>query len=280
MSAVIDTLITRNGVICSEPEKTQRPRFEVSVAETQSEVLESQRLRYEIFAGELGAEIDGDIDCDEYDPWCRHLLVRETATGRLVACTRMLADTDAPNAGGFYSSGEFDLAMLDALPGRVMEIGRTCVHGDYRNGAVIATLWQGIASHVTAYGFDYLFGCASISLEDGGAQAHAVLQQVRARHLAPSYQRVRPYYPLPAVDARPEKWSADQNSGSGRVRMPPLLKAYMSLGAKACGEAYWDQQFNCADVFMLLNVSELNPRYTRHFMQRSTASSKAVSIQA
>ena len=62
--------------------------------------------------------------------------------------------------------------------------------------------------------------------------------------------------------------------------MPPLLKAYMSLGAKACGEAYWDQQFNCADVFMLLNVSELNPRYTRHFMQRSTASSKAVSIQA
>ena len=128
MSAVIDTLITRNGVICSEPEKSQRPRFEVSVAETQSEVLESQRLRYEIFAGELGAEIDGDIDCDEYDPWCRHLLVRETATGRLVACTRMLADTDAPNAGGFYSSGEFDLAMLDALPGRVMEIGRTCVH--------------------------------------------------------------------------------------------------------------------------------------------------------
>ena len=253
MSAIIESSTTG-------PAPPAFPRFTVSFAATQDEVLESQRLRYRIFAEELGAQIDGGdqgIDADAYDPWCRHLLVRD-ATGRIVACTRILTDDQAPDAGGFYSAGEFDLAMIDALPGRVMEIGRTCVDREFRNGAVIATLWQGIAAYVTSHRFDYLFGCASIGLEDGGAQAHAILQQIRAKYMAPPSQHVRPYYPLPAADSRT----------TGKVRMPPLLKAYVSLGAKACGEAYWDRDFNCADVFMLLNVGDLHPRYARHFLER------------
>jgi putative hemolysin len=258
MTALVDPTLRR------ELEPIQAPRFAVAFAQTAEEVLESQRLRYRIFAGELGARIEGgeaQVDRDAFDPWCRHLLVRDTQTGEVVACTRILTDAQAPDAGGFYSAGEFDLAMIDALPGRVMEIGRTCVDARYRNGGVIATLWQGIAAHVTSNGFDYLFGCASIGLEDGGAQAHAILQQIRARHLSPEYQRVRPYYPLPAVDGRP----------SEKVKMPPLLKAYLSLGAKACGEAYWDRDFNCADVFMLLDVGHLHPRYARHFLERTTS---------
>ncbi|MGQ0528567.1 MAG: GNAT family N-acetyltransferase [Panacagrimonas sp.] len=259
MSAILE-----DGVLRSDLGQIEVPRFSVSFARDDAEVRESQQLRYQIFAEEMGAQIDGGdagLDRDAYDPWCRHLLVRDNSNGRIVACTRILTDDQAPNAGGFYSSGEFDLAMIDSLPGRVMEIGRTCVDREYRNGAVIATLWQGIAGYITAHGFDYLFGCASIGLEDGGAQAHAIIQQIKAKHLTPDYQRVRPYYPLPAVDGR----SAD------KTRMPPLLKAYLSLGAKACGDAYWDRDFNCADVFMLLNVTDLNPRYARHFLDRSVA---------
>lgn len=240
-----------------------RPRFTVSLAARREDVLESQRLRYRIFAGELGARIEGGIDHDQYDPFCRHLLVRESASHKVVACTRILTSERASDAGGFYSESEFDLAMLDSLPGRVLEIGRTCVDAEYRSGAVIATLWQGIASFIVEHGYDYLFGCASIGLEDGGAQAHAILGQIRARHLAPDRQRVRPFIPLPAADARPLE----------TYRMPPLLKAYLSLGAKACGEAYWDRDFNCADVFMLLNVADLKPRYARHFLGRSAAAS-------
>ena len=237
----------------------KRPRFEVRFAETREEIRETQALRYRIFAGELGAQIDGGIDHDQYDPHCRHLLVRELEHGQVIACTRILTDERAPAAGGFYSSSEFDLAMLDSLPGRVMEIGRTCVDAEFRNGAVIATLWQGIAATVTNERYDYLFGCASIGLEDGGAAAHAILDQIRAKHLAPESQRVRPYITLPAADRRSNE----------KPRMPPLLKAYLSLGAKACGEAYWDRDFNCADVFMLLNVSDLHPRYARHFLGKA-----------
>ncbi|MEW6166937.1 MAG: GNAT family N-acyltransferase [Pseudomonadota bacterium] len=241
----------------------RRSRFEVRFARTPDEILATQRLRYRIFAGELGAQIDGGadgIDYDQFDPFCRHLTVVEPDSGRIVACTRILTDRMAPAAGGFYSAGEFDLAMLDTLPGRMMEIGRTCVDAEYRSGAVIATLWQGIASFIINEGYDYLFGCASIGLEDGGAAAHALLEQIRGRYLAPPAQRVRPYIPLPAADRRPTE----------KPKMPPLLKAYLSLGAKACGEAYWDRDFNCADVFMLLNVSDLHPRYARHFLGRQS----------
>lgn len=237
-------------------------RFVSRFATTPSEILETQRLRYRIFAGELGADIDGGeegIDADHYDAYCRHLTVREAKTDRLVACTRILTDDIAAKAGGFYSAGEFDLKMIDALPGRVAEIGRTCVDAEYRSGAVIAVLWQGLAEFIIGDGFDYLFGCASIGLEDGGANAHAILEQIKGKYMAPGWQRVRPLIPLPAADARP----------AAKAKLPPLLKAYFSLGAKACGEPYWDRDFNCADVFVLVNVSDLHPRYARHFMERS-----------
>ena len=253
-------------VISETAEALREPRFKVEFADSPEQVLETQQLRYQIFAGELGAQIDGGAelaDRDRFDPYCHHLLVRETASGRVIACTRILTDEAARLAGRFYSEGEFDLEMTRSLPGRVMEIGRTCVHPDYRSGAVIALLWSGIAGYINAEGYDYLFGCASIGLEDGGAAAHAILDTIRDKHLAPSYQRVRPYQSLPAADA----------PATGRVRMPPLLKAYLSLGAKACGEPYWDREFNCADVFMLLNVSDLHPRYARHFLARNKADS-------
>jgi len=251
----------------------QRPRLEVRFATTPEQILATQKLRYRIFAEELGAQIDGGadgIDHDEFDRHCRHLMVVEAGSERIVACTRILTDDRAPSAGGFYSSGEFDLAMLDSLPGRVMEIGRTCVDAEYRNGAVIATLWQGIAAFIINEGYDYLFGCASIGLEDGGASAHAILEQIRSKYLAPESQRVRPFIRLPAADNRPGE----------KPRMPPLLKAYLSLGAKACGDAYWDRDFNCADVFMLLNVTDLHPRYARHFLGRQSEATTGAALQA
>lgn len=243
---------------------TQAPRFTVRFANTAEEIIATQKLRYRIFAGELGAQIDGGcegLDTDQYDAHCQHLMVIDNSTGEVIACTRILTEDAAEAAGGFYSASEFDLEMIHSLPGRVMEIGRTCVAAEHRSGAVIAILWQGIAEYITATGYDYMFGCASIGLEDGGAAAHHILDTLRGKAMSAPSQRVRPYYGLPVADKKLE----------GSVRMPPLLKAYVSLGAKACGEAYWDRDFNCADVFMLLNVSDLNPRYARHFLARNSA---------
>lgn len=248
-----------------------KERYEVSFARTPGDIRETQQLRYKIFAGELGAQIDDQgtgLDRDKYDAHCRHLLVRDTTTGFVVACTRILTDDRVGFTGGFYSAGEFDMGLMGHLPGRTMEIGRTCVDPAYRNGAVIALLWSGIADLISRERFDYLFGCASISLEDGGASAHAIIDTLRADYLSPSFHRVRPRIALPAADAKT----------TAPVRMPPLLKAYVALGAKACGEAYWDADFNCADVFMMLNVAELEPRYARRFFGKPVTAETSLAL--
>lgn len=236
-------------------------RFISSLAGSEDEIRACQRLRYDIFAGELGAQIDGGdagLDQDRFDYYCKHLIVRETGSDDIIACTRLLTDQAAARAGGFYSAGEFDMQAIVDLPGHKVEVGRTCVRADHRSGAVISALWGGLAEFFQTHGYQYLFGCASIPLDDGGAQASAILDKVRRRYMAPDHLRVTPRKPYDAAVPPAEI----------AMRMPPLLKAYVSLGAQACGEPYWDTDFNCADMFMLLDVHALAPRYARRFTGR------------
>jgi putative hemolysin len=241
-------------------------RFSVYLARTADEIRESQQLRYQVFVGEMGAQISSDeaeIDIDHYDGYCDHLLVREVATGQLVASTRLLGDRQALCAGGFYSANEFDISMLDQLVGRKLEIGRTCVAVEFRNGAVIAQLWGGLARFVQSEGYDYLFGCVSMDMTDEGALAQALYSEAQRKYSVADGLTVQPHNPLSIV--------APYISNE-RLRMPPLLKAYFSLGAKVCGAPCWDKTFNCADMFLLLRVSDMQSRYARHFKIEQTTS--------
>lgn len=243
----------------AEPRMRSPVRYRAEAAHGEG-VVAAQRLRYRIFAEELGARLPHaahGLDRDGFDRYCRHLLVRDLASGAIVACTRLLTETDAKRAGGFYSAQEFALDKVLARGGRPVEVGRTCVDPRYRNGAVIATLWQGIGQMVNAERIDFLFGCASVPLGADSIYAHTVLRRLLTRHRADEKVSVIPVRPLPAPPAFPETVSP---------RMPPLLKAYVNLGAKACGEACWDPAFGVADVFMLLNLRELDVRYGRHFL--------------
>ncbi len=154
-----------------------------------------------------------------------------------------------------YSEEEFSLHGLLHLQGPILEIGRTCVDPAYRNGGTIAVLWGELAEVLNQGGYSYLMGCASIPMHDGGIQAHAIMQRLRERYLCNEHLRAEPKKPLPALDL-PSNVIAE---------MPPLLKAYMRLGAKICGEPCWDEDFQVADVFILLKRDELCPRYARHF---------------
>ncbi|HPE60862.1 MAG: GNAT family N-acetyltransferase [Thiothrix sp.] len=230
----------------------------VELASTPEQVLESQRLRYRIFAGEQGALLENaheGIDRDHHDDWCQHLLVRDNRSTELVGSTRILSTPDARRAGSFYSEAEFDLRTLfPHLHGNVIEIGRTCIHPDYRNGTGISLLWSGLAHFIETRQVDYLFGCASISMQDGGAQVMAIMDSLRARHLAPAELRVTP------------RLRVRHTPPACQVSLPPLLKAYLRLGAWIGGEPCLDPDFNVADVFILLDIRCLNPRYQRHFI--------------
>jgi len=243
-------------------ETTASGRLAVSFATTLAEREACYRLRHRVFVEEMGAQAGGSragLECDRFDPHCHHLLVRERDSGEVVACTRILTDTQARLTGGFYSAQEFDLARIERLPGRVMEIGRTCVAPAWRSGATIAVLWAGLAEFMAANRFGYLIGCASIPAADGGRTARTITAGLRRRHLAPADRRVTPRHPLPAGDA------ADAAEGA---RLPPLLKAYMRLGAKIGGEPCLDEAFGCADLFVLLERRDLQGRYQRHFLDR------------
>jgi putative hemolysin len=239
---------------------TANRRFVAQLATSESDILESLQLRYRVFAEELGAKLQtgaARIDMDRFDRHCSHLIVRDMLTRRIVASTRLLSEAGAAAAGGFYSESEFDLAFLGGLTGRKLEVGRTCVDPAFRSGAVIATLWSRLVEHVMAERYDYLFGCASISLEDGGQYAQSVMTYLSSQYQTDPDKRVRSRHCLPAADLR--------DASSKPPRLPPLLKAYVGLGAKVCGEGYWDQDFNCVDVFVMLEIANMAPRFVRHF---------------
>jgi putative hemolysin len=228
-----------------------------------ADIRASQALRYRIFAEEIGADLNSfhaGYDEDIYDPYCQHLLVRKEETGEVVGSTRLLLDAQARRAGGFYSQGEFDLDPVLRLPGRRLEVGRTCIDPRYRQGAAIAVLWSGLADFVKRNGVDMLFGCASIEMDDGGVVAQAIMNRVRQHAITHPDCRVTPRRPLPPLPPGTETTVS--------APLPPLLKAYFRLGAKACGEPCYDPDFNCADILVLVNVNEIDGSYTRHFLDR------------
>jgi putative hemolysin len=239
-------------------------RYRVQLATTPHDLQRSQRLRYHVFVQEMGAQAqvdDNDLEHDHYDAFCQHLLVIDQRNDALVASTRILTASCAREAGGFYSANEFDLAMLARLDGEVMEIGRTCVHPEHRNGSTIGVLWQGLASFMEQHHISHLFGSASIPMHDGGVAARSIMQELRSSFMSSDDLRVTPKLALPALDTN--------LTSRSKTRMPPLLKAYMRLGAQICGEPCWDPAFGCADIFILLNVQKLQARYHRHFVQRT-----------
>ncbi|GGU83741.1 hypothetical protein GCM10009504_45160 [Pseudomonas laurentiana] len=224
----------------------------------QEALQEAQALRFNVFSREFKARLNGaehGLDRDDYDPHCQHIGVRDLTSGRLVATTRLLDHQAARTLGRFYSEEEFSLHGLGHLHGPILELGRTCVDPAYRNGGTIAVLWSELAEVLNEGQYSYLMGCASIPMQDGGVQAHAIMQRLRERYLCTEHLRAEPKTPLPNL-ALP---------GNVIAEMPPLLKAYMRLGAKICGEPCWDEAFQVADVFILLKRDDLCPRYARHF---------------
>ncbi|MFN7754018.1 MAG: GNAT family N-acetyltransferase [Pseudomonadota bacterium] len=239
--------------------------LEVRLASHPGEVLAAQRLRYRVFGLEQGARLQGaerGLDRDEFDAHCDHLIALDTSSGEVVGTYRMLPPARARALGRFYSEGEFDLTALAPLRDRTLEVGRSCVHPDYRTGATIARLWSGLARHVLESGVDYLMGCASIAMTDGGVQAHRIYGELCRTALAPEQWRVSPRVRLPG-SAPP----AGADDTRVRVAMPPLLKGYQRLGAWVCGEPAWDPAFGCADLLLLLPVSRIASRYAHHFLK-------------
>lgn len=230
-----------------------------SFARNTSEVAEAQRLRYKVFAEEMGARLsskDG-YDRDGFDAFCDHLLIRESNSNEVVGTYRILSPAMANEAGGYYSAGEFDLSRLEHLFDRTVEVGRACVHPDYRHGGTITLLWAGLAKYMQMHRYEYMIGCGSIGMADGGHMAASLYNRLQDSFMSPPEYRVFPRCPLPLEGLNTEL----------QVACPPLIKGYLRLGAYICGEPAWDPDFNTADMLIMLPLSRMNKRYATRFMK-------------
>lgn len=253
----------RHGLSQAPVPPIERGGLAVSWARHIDEVRQAQRLRFRVFADEMGARLDTTLpghDVDLFDNYCEHLLVRDQLTREVVGTYRVLTPAQARRVGSTYSDIEFDLTRLRSLRERMVELGRSCVHRDYRHGGVIMALWGALAEFMVRNKLDTMIGCASIPmLHNGivsGDVAASIWQQLKQSHLAPIEHHVHPRLPLPV----------DQLDSSLAVDPPALIKGYLRLGAKILGAPAWDPDFNTADLPMLMRIDDLPARYRKHFL--------------
>lgn len=244
------------------------------LARDEAEVAAVQEIRYRVFYDELGAGRRGPLaagrrDADRFDPLCDHLLVLDTALPgpdhrRIVGTYRLLGQEAAEAAGGFYSQGEFELARLVARhPGqRFLELGRSCVLPQYRSRRTIEALWQGLWAYINYYGIGVMAGCASFRGTVPAAHAEALTYlahhcragrewDVRA---LPKRYRTMDLMPIEAVNAK-----------AAVAAMPPLVKAYLRVGARIGDGCVVDEDFGTVDVFVVMPVEEIGPRYVAYY---------------
>jgi len=243
----------------------------VRIATTAAEIDAVQALRYRVFYQEMGAQADAATaarrrDRDGFDAVADHLLVVDHAIGEgaegVVGTYRLIQREGAAQLGRFYSADEYDITPIINFPGRVLELGRSCVDSAYRSRAAMQLLWRGIAAYVFHYQIDLMFGCASLHGTDPDALA-ADLTYLYQNHLAPPAVRPRalPHRyvemcRLPAEDFDPKRVLS---------QLPPLIKGYLRLGGFVGDGAVIDTQFNTIDVAVVVKTDLVTDKYYRHY---------------
>ncbi len=241
------------------------PSFTVKLAENEAELRAAQRLRYDVFVRELGGggemvDHEAGLEQDRFDPYFDHMLAIDDTTDEVIGVYRLLPGERAAELGQFYSEDEYDLSVLKQSGRRLLELGRSCVHPDYRGGTAMYHLWNGLAAYVSEREIEVLFGVASFHGIDVQKLAQP-LSMLHHNHLAPPDLRVR---------AQPEVFqpmdllpSEALDRRAAMVQVPALIKAYLRLGGFVGEGAFIDHAFNTTDVCLILDTNRMNERQRR-----------------
>lgn len=241
--------------------------FSIEIA-TQADIIPVQKLRYQIFKHELGyslTENEFQLDQDPYDQHCDHLIIRDTQKNQIIATYRLLRRDVAKANIGFYSELEFDLSCLYQLPFNFCEIGRACIDAKYREQNIIALLWTGVAEYCRYYNIDYLGGCTTTGKD--------VNQAIAFYHYAKHIDALCDEATFP-ITAQPNNQVAgfttqvpDYPLDFNAIKrdLPPLMRAYYSIGGTLCAQPAYDPDFDVIDFFTLLHVNQNARRIMRFF---------------
>jgi putative hemolysin len=249
--------------------------FTVRLAQSPRDLRAAQRLRYAVFVEELGAngplvDHDARLECDAFDAVFDHLLLIDTRRDAdsledVVGVYRLLPGARLDAGGRFYSEGEFDLAPLRASGKALLELGRSCVHADYRGGSAMFHLWNALGDYVLRHGIDVMFGAASFAGTDVAALAQP-LGYLHHVHLAPEGLRARAVGP----HARPMNGfgAEGMDKRAALLAVPALIKAYLRLGGFVGEGAFVDHAFNTTDVLVVMDTGAMSARHRRYYERR------------
>jgi putative hemolysin len=230
--------------------------FILKTAESPFEMKQVLKLRHDVFYRELqNKETESKLDIDELDSVCDHLIIIDKKNHKIVGTYRMISSTFSDR---FYSEGEFAIDGIKKLVGNKLELGRACIHPDYRNGAIINLLWKGIAEYIKKTNTKYLFGCASVQSTDP-LVASKILAYLRSKELSSNEFGV---HPNPEFDS--EISEVEMESGMEK-EIPALVQSYILAGAKFHGNPALDRDFQCYDFFMMLKIDEMSRLFRRRY---------------
>jgi putative hemolysin len=259
--------------ICGRP-------WRISLADQAWEREEVFRLRYEVFnreqgygAGEPAGGAAGAAasaaandssgpgrDADSFDEWCEHLMLRDEARGELIGTYRLIPGPAAVRHGGFYSGTEFDLSPMDRIAPEVLEVGRTCVAPQYRNGLAMQFLWYGLELVLKSEGYRYLLGCGSFSA-DTPDELNRIYSWSRRHAADPEF-----FCPVLPRCAVPELREVETSADDEKL-LPPLIQHYLKLGSSLCSPPAWDPDFRTYDFLILFRRNQTS-EYCAAFLSR------------
>lgn len=232
-----------------------RSHYVLRLAASVKDIQAAQTLRFLVFNLELHEGLDSSYatcrDADPFDEVCDHLLVEDTRSQEVVGTYRLQTGATAKARRGYYSEQEFDFSPFEPNRGQIVELGRACVHSEHRNLAVLGLLWKGISNYARENGGRYLIGCSSLTSQDPSVGA-AMYSDLERSYLAPIEWRTNPQLPYVCpLDVTAER----------SPKVPKLLLAYLSIGARICSPPAIDREFKTIDFLTLLDLDDL-PRST------------------
>jgi len=253
----------------------QARRYAARLATSDGDLLRCQQLRYRAFIegrGLAGVRGRPRLDADEFDARCRHVMIEDAVTGALVGCFRILPLANGSQIGGSYAARHYDLSRLARYRGRMIEMGRFCIHPVCRDPNILWLAWATLSRMVDEAGVELVFGCSSFHGTDAEryAEAFALLKE---EHLSPrrwllrvKAPRVFPYARV-LGPMRPDRKAALR-------RMPPLLRSYLAMGGWVSDHAVIDAELNTLHVFTGVEVARV-PLARARLLRRAGAGSEA-----
>ncbi len=248
--------------------------FAIKIADCPEERERAFKLRFDVFNLEQGKGLDDahsdGLDSDHFDDISLQLIVIYKPENRVVGTYRILPGPAVIEAGmGFYSESEFKINHLDKIAPKIMEVGRSCVHPDFRSGAVVSMLWSGLGELLCRTGCTYMLGCVSMEV-DTPAGAWAFYEMFKENE---RISDILESEPLPGFELNRPPQSEIVKILNSRDELnaifPPLLKGYYRLGADICGVPLYDPAFKTIDFLILLDIFKMPKKYYQHFIEKN-----------